>query len=93
MNTQATKVIALPDNPAVRQLSEMACPEGSRITSCPCNRDVKHWPNGLVVLGILTNEQSRPARLPLVVRVALEAHGGPGQVLRTPFSHFADVVV
>jgi hypothetical protein len=50
-------------------------------------------PKRLAVLGILTNEESRPARLPLVVRVALEAHGGPGQVLRTPFSHFADVVV
>jgi hypothetical protein len=49
MNTQATKVIALPDNPAVRQLSEMACPEGSRITSCQRNHNVKLGPNGLVL--------------------------------------------
>lgn len=47
----------------------------------------------LVVLDILTNEHSRLAHLPLVVREALEAHGEPGQVLRTPSSHFADVVV
>jgi hypothetical protein len=70
--------MTLPDNPAIRQLGEMACPEGSRITSCQCNRNVKHGPNGLVALGILTNEHSRLAHLPLVVRVALEAHGEPG---------------
>jgi hypothetical protein len=93
MNTQATRAITLPVNPAVRQLSEMACPEERRITSCQSNRNIKPGPNGVVVLGILTDKRSRLAHLQLVVRVALEAHGEPGQVLRTPFSHFADVVV
>jgi hypothetical protein len=48
MNTQATRVITLPDNPAVRQLSEMACPEECRITGCQCNLDVKLGPDGVL---------------------------------------------
>jgi hypothetical protein len=48
MNTQAIRVITLPDNPALGQLSEMACPEECRITGCHCNRNVEERPNSVV---------------------------------------------
>ena len=45
---EARHLATTPDCRIVWQLSEMACPEECRITSCQCNRNVKHGPVGLV---------------------------------------------
>jgi len=59
MNTQATRFITLPENPPVRQRSEMACPEESRITSLPLQPQRQastEW------AGVLTDEFSGQER-------------------------------